>query len=700
LAAEIRAREVDLRVWARLCYDRVVSLVVLQGVSLSFGKKRIVDNLDLRIGESDKIGLIGPNGSGKSTLLKILSGQQAIDAGQVTRHGGLRLGYLPQDIHLQGGRTLVEFVRESVPGRGELESDLEAAQAELAALAERDASGSAAESDGEYDAALMQLATRVGDLVEALGHFEEHFSEHEALRILDGLGFRSGDAQRDMGEFSGGWKMRALLAALLFQKPDLLLLDEPTNHLDMPSVAWFSEFLRRYRRSFILICHDREFLNEQIERVVSFESEGVRSYRGNYEKYLVARAEEEIVLENKAKNLQREREKTEAFIDRFRAQATKAKAVQSRVKALEKLEDVELFVRRRVMRFEFPPCVRAANEVIKIRGIAKSYGANKIFSKLDLTVGRGQKIAIIGINGAGKTTLLRMIAGEIPADAGSIEFGANVEVGHFAQHHADSLRASDTVFETVYAENPLAGTTRVRTILGSFLFSGDDVDKKIQVLSGGERARVALSRLLVKPGNVLLLDEPTNHLDLDSSESLASSLRSYDGTVLFVSHNRSFVRQLADQIWNVHDGVVEVYDGTFDEYLYTCQQRGWDDAHGPSPARSESAASDSEKSKLRDKDRKRQEADLRRLKKEKFGPLQKEVERLELAIEKLEATQASIDEKLADPATYDDAEKRERLLLERKTSEVNLATSTEQWERACHALEMAQAKWRDEYGES
>ena len=547
-----------------------MSLVVFEQVSLGFGDKTIVHELDLRIGEGDRIGLIGANGSGKSTLLKLLVGEMKVDSGKITTARGLEVGWLPQDIALTGGRSLIEFVLASVPGRELLDATIIETEAALAQVQAEVESGARPVEDTE----LMDLAIRIADLHERLTHFEMHYSEHEALKILSGLGFAPSDYVRDLAEFSGGWKMRAVLASLLFQRPDLLLLDEPTNHLDMPSVAWFGDFLSKYRKSFVLICHDREFLDEQIDRVVSFEPEGVRQYRGNYVAYRKQREEEEIVLENKARNLSREREKTEEFINRFRAQANKAKAVQSRVKALEKMDDVVLFERRKVMHLAFPPCERTGHEVVKIHGLEKAYGDHVVFPSLDLSVQRGDKIGIIGINGAGKTTLLRMIAGEIPLDAGSLEIGHKVTPGYYAQHHAESLHRELTVFQEVALQDPEAGQTRVRSILGAFLFSGDDVDKKIAVLSGGERARVALAKLLIKPGNLLLMDEPTNHLDLESSESLAESLTRYDGTLLFVSHNRSFVRTLATKIWNVHDGIVEIYPGTLDEYLASARERG------------------------------------------------------------------------------------------------------------------------------
>src|SRR5262245_37642562 len=334
-----------------------MSLVVLEDVTLFFADRMILDAASLRLGHGDRVGLIGANGSGKTTLLKVIAGAQEIDDGSVTKAKGIRVGWLPQDLAIEGGRTLIEFILSSVPGRLELDRELKAAEEELEAAH----AAHAAQPDGANDASeddLLEGAARIAELHERLDHFERFFSEHEALGILAGLGFAPGDEQRDLGEFSGGWKMRAVLAGLLFQRPDVLLLDEPTNHLDMPSVAWFGDFLKKWPGCFVLISHDREFLNEQIARVVSFEVEGLRSYAGNYERYVVQRAEEEEILAGKAKNLARERERLVRFVDRFRAQANKARAVQSRIKALEKMESVETYAKRSVMRFAFPPTSR------------------------------------------------------------------------------------------------------------------------------------------------------------------------------------------------------------------------------------------------------------------------------------------------------------------------------------------------------
>ena len=649
----------------------------------------IFDNVGLRLGHGDRIGLIGPNGSGKTTLLKVIAGEQEIDDGSVTRANGVRVAWLPQDLAIAGGRTLIDMILSSVPGRKELDERLARTEAAL----EEASNGNADEQQ------LLELAGEIGELHERIDHFDRFFGEHEALAILAGLGFQPGDEHRDLGEFSGGWKMRGVLAGLLFQRPDVLLLDEPTNHLDLPSVAWFGEFLKRWNRCFILISHDREFLNDQISRVVSLELEGVRSYPGNYEKYVAARAEEETILAGKAKNLARERERLTRFVDRFRAQANKARAVQSRIKMLEKMEDVEQYQKRGTMRFSFPESARSVAEPVRIEGLKKAYGDHVVFPGIDLTVKRGEKIGIIGVNGAGKTTLLRMIAGELPHDGGSIKIGNGVQVGYYAQHHAETLDMTATIYDVIQRAAPDAPPARVRSMAGAFMFSGDDIDKPIKVLSGGERARVALARLCIAPGNLLLMDEPTNHLDLASSESLAQSLTTYDGTLVFVSHNRSLIRTLATRIWNVEDGRVETYPGTLDEYMYSQAQRRQAIGANEAPARSAPAAkaapdgaSSRPASAADDKARRRREAEARQKRAARLGPLEKQVAQLEERIGVLESEQKVRSAELADPTVYDDAARRNKLLADYQTAQDKLEELTGRWEAAMAQLEAARSE--------
>ncbi len=671
-----------------------MSLVVFDDVTLFFGGKRIVEGLNLRIAKGERVGLIGPNGSGKTTILRMIAGTQKPDGGGVRIGKRTRVGYLPQDVHLEGGRTLMDFVRSSVPGRATIETELAEAEAELEELA--------TDPDAEdYEGRMMDAAGRIGELHERLAEFEQLFSDHVAKSIMAGLGFRTSDHDRDVGQFSGGWKMRAVLTSLLFQRPDLLLLDEPTNHLDMPSVAWLSAFLQRWTRAFILISHDREFLNEQIERVVSFEPEGVRQYKGDYERYKKQRAEELVLLQNRAKNIQREREQTERFVKRFRAKATKAKQVQSRVKKLEKMEEEERdlnlqeVLRTRVMNFRFPPAERAGKIVLEVKGLEKAYGEHRVLQGVDVRVSRGDRIALLGVNGAGKTTLLRILAGEIEKTAGDYEFGHNTTVGYYAQHHADSLDKTQTVYDAVRSVAKDASHQQIRAALGAMLFGDLEIEKIVGVLSGGERARVALAQLLVAPGNVLLMDEPTNHLDLESSERLAEAMDSFDGTLLFVSHNRAFIRRLAKTIWFVEDGRVVVYPGTLDDYMAKCRLEGLDPAaaavsdadaskrHAPGSSTGSAAGKKRGGQVTVPKDQRAR----RRRQNKKLRPLERRCRELEERIAKIEAAQGERSELLSDPAIVRDDARRAELTREYERARAELEVAMDTWTEVQEELE-------------
>ena len=664
-----------------------MSLVVFEKTSLSLGGKSIIDDLSLRIGNGERVGLVGPNGSGKSTLLRLIAGEQQPDGGVVRVMRGARVGYLAQDVRDETGIGLLAFVLASVPGRIDLEDEI--------AHAEQELQGATEASEDEHEA-LLDLAGHLADLHERLAHHEALYSEHEAQTILAGLGFKVTDYERDMGEFSGGWRMRAVLASLLFQRPDLLLLDEPTNHLDMPSVAWLSGFLARYARAFILISHDREFLNEQIKRVVSFEVEGVRTYPGDYDHYLKQRAEERVLLENRAKNVERERAHLEQFIDRFRYKASKAAQVQSRVKLLEKMEQVEVLGERAQLRFRFPTTERTGRQVLETEGLCKSYGDHEVLHDVNLLLERGDRVALIGENGAGKTTLLRALAGEIELTSGSFTFGHKTKIGYYAQHHAEALDPTQTVYESVYARCPEGGQQRVRSVLGALLFSDGDIDKKVGVLSGGERARVALAQLLVDPGNVLLMDEPTNHLDLDSSERLAEALSTFDGTLLFVSHNRGFIRRLGTKIWSVADGGVETYPGSLDDYLHALGKR--DSKGDPEPNRQTlppAKRAETEKppppkrgTRAEEKARKRAAAEARQNRTGGgVGPLRSRISKLEARIAELEAKQREQTDALSDPAVYEDAQTRDKLSRDLAWTTRELEQSTGEWMEAQEQLE-------------
>ena len=651
----------------------MTTLATVHNTTLALGGETLFDGLSLQVHEGDHIGLVGPNGSGKSSLLRMLAGTIEPDAGKIKLAPRVHVGFLPQEIESFPDQAVFPFVYDSVPGRPELRKELARQERRLVEL---QASGEGGEG------ALVETASEVAELHERIADLDARFSEHDAKRILHGLGFSQQDHRRPLSELSGGWKMRAVLASLLFQKPGVLLLDEPTNHLDMPSVAWFSSFLKSYDQALFLVSHDREFLNEQVNRVVSFEPEGVRTFRGNYEQYLRQRDEESQLLENRAKNLEREKAHLEQFVRRFRAKASKAAQVQSRVRKLEKMDTVELYRSARQAHFSFPPTERGARIPLRVDELSKSFGDHLVLDQVSLAVERGDHIAIVGPNGAGKTTLLRILAGEIEASGGRIHLPGQSEVRYFAQHHADALNLEHTVLQEVAYSGDGASNERIRGVLGALLFDELGVDKRVSVLSGGERARVALAKLLINPGNVLLMDEPTNHLDLQTTEALTDALATYDGTLLFVSHNRAFIRRLATKLWVVHDGAVESYAGTLDDYLWSCRDRD------VAPA-TEIAIRPATQKKSRQarKDERRRAAELRAERNRTTKPLEKRARKLEQTIAALEKTVAEHNEELSKPEVYDDAARRDSLLREVAEAQVKLELAFEEWTEAQQSLE-------------
>jgi ATP-binding cassette subfamily F protein 3 len=481
---------------------------------------------------------------------------------------------------------------------------------------------------------------------------------------------------------------------LLLQDPDLLLLDEPTNHLDVPTLEWFDGFLRSTRKAMVLISHDRDFLDRQIDRVLSLEVEGLRSYVGNYEDYLRQRAEEEEQLAAQARKQEARRAELQGFIDRFGAKATKARQAQSRQKMLDRMEQVEVREERATLRFRFAEAPRSGKEVLRIEGLSKAFGEKVIYRGLAGTIQRGERVAVIGANGAGKSTLLKLVAGELAADAGQIALGHSVVPGYYAQHQFEPpehgargdtdrfglLDPERTILDTLWDLVPDQGEGFVRSIAGSFLFSGDDVDKKVGVLSGGERARVALAKLLLRPANLLIMDEPTNHLDLESSEALIEALQGYQGTLLFVSHNRSFVNQLATQIWEVKDGGIAPWPGNLDDWTYHQQQLAAPPATDGAQSRAASSAGQSEK------DRRRAEAEARNARYAREKPIRDEIARLEARIEVVEKQAKESEAALADPALYNDFARAKPIVEAHQAAKSELEELYAQWEQGQQQL--------------
>ena len=536
-------------------------MIQLSGAGKRFGPKLLFENLNWLITSQDRVGLVGANGTGKSTLLKILGGMESLDYGSMAVTKGTSTGYLPQDGLRLEGRSVMEECRTVF-------ADVDAMERELESLMHR-----MSDLDPE-SAEYAQVADRFHRVDSEFHARDAYTIEAQIGTVLAGLGFGREDWTRQTEEFSGGWQMRIALAKLLLQKPNLLLLDEPTNHLDLETRNWLEEFLREYPYAYVLISHDRYFLDVTVKKTIEIWNKGVHFYTGNYEKYLREKQQRRDSLVA-AYNNQRERiEQLEAFINRFRYQATKAKQVQSRIKELEKIERIEIPPEEKTIHFKFPQPKASGRIVAECEGIAKDYGEKHVFGGASFIIERGDRIALVGVNGAGKSTLIKLLAGIEKPTAGSLRLGHNVEPDYFAQDQYKVLDQETRVLDDLGTLAPSATNTELRSLLGCFLFTEDDVFKPIGVLSGGERNRYALARMLMHPSNFLLMDEPTNHLDLRAKDVLLDALQKFTGTVVFVSHDRYFIDKLATRIFEVGDGKVTVFPGNYEDYLWSKEGKG------------------------------------------------------------------------------------------------------------------------------
>jgi ATP-binding cassette subfamily F protein 3 len=522
----------------------------LDAVSKGYGGQQLLQDCTWRIGRGERIGLVGPNGAGKTTLCRILAGVEETDAGRVHRDSGVTVGYLPQEVTTGEDRTVLAEALSGFDEVWRLEAELESLASRMAGP---DAGPELTETYGE-----------VQHRFEALGGYR---LEAEAKIILGGLGFSPDGAHRPLAEYSGGWRMRAALARLLLLRPDLLLLDEPTNHLDLESLQWLENFLAAYEGSVVIVSHDRYFLNRMVTAIAELAGGSVTLYHGDYDHFLMEREARQALREAQARNQAKRVAEIERFIERFRYKASKARQVQSRVKMLGRMERIETEADARRIHFSFPQPPRTGRLVARMSGIRKAYGDNVVYAGVDFLVERGDRVALVGINGAGKSTLLKMLAGTLPFDAGERVLGSHVEVQYYAQHQLDALDPTRTVLEEIELAAPEAQISRLRTILGSFLFSGDAVEKKVGVLSGGEKARLALAKMLARPAALLCMDEPTNHLDLASKEVLEEALSGFTGTIVFISHDRYFINRIATQVVEVEHGQLATHLGSYDDYL-------------------------------------------------------------------------------------------------------------------------------------
>jgi ATP-binding cassette subfamily F protein 3 len=523
-----------------------------------YGHKLLFEDADWLITPESRIGLVGANGTGKSTIMKILAGSETLDYGSISRAKGISAGYLPQDGLSLIGRSIFAECMSVFDELHAMEKEMESL---TRGMSELDHTGP------EY----AEVADRYQKLEHEFRARDGYTLEAEVGKVLTGLGFHRDDWTRETEEFSGGWQMRIALAKLLLQKPNLLLLDEPTNHLDLEARNWLEEYLEGYPYAYVLISHDRYFLDVTVSRIVEIWNKQLHFYAGNYDQYLAARTARKEQLES-AYKVQRDRiEQLEVFINRFRYTATKAKQVQSRVKELEKIERIEIPEEEKTVHFSFPQPKPSGRIVAEFSNVAKSYGDHKVFEKVSFMIERGERVALVGVNGAGKSTLIKLLAGQEPLTAGEYKLGHNVEPDYFAQDQYKELDPEARILDDLGELSSSSTQTQLRSLLGCFLFSGDDVFKRIGVLSGGERNRYALLKMLLHPANFLLLDEPTNHLDLRAKDVLLEALVKYTGTVVFVSHDRYFIDKLATRVFEIGDGKVEIYPGNYEDYLWRKQ---------------------------------------------------------------------------------------------------------------------------------
>ncbi len=533
-----------------MAYEFHEFMISLDNLTVSYGGWTLFDNISFLINPKDRIGLVGKNGAGKTTLLRIITGEQQPTSGAVTLNGDCTIGYLPQTMRVADTTTLVEETAKAFGEVLRLEAEIDALTREIA------------ERTDYESAAYEQLLHRLNDAQDHYHILGGETRDADIEKTLLGLGFKRSDFGRATSEFSGGWRMRIELAKLLLRRPSIFLLDEPTNHLDIESIQWLEEYLRGYNGAVLLISHDRAFLDNVTNRTVELSLGKIYDYKVSYSKYVVLRAERRAQQLAAYENQQRMIEKTEEFIEKFRYKPTKSNQVQSRIKQLERLERLEVEEEDlATLNIKFPPAPRSGQIVAEIRDAGMSFGEKHVFSGANFTIGKGDRIALVGRNGEGKTTLARMLVGQLTPTEGSVRLGANVNIGYYAQNQDDLMDGEFTVYDTLDRVAVGDIRTRLRDILGAFLFRGEDIDKKVKVLSGGERARLAMARMMLEPRNLLVLDEPTNHMDMRSKDILKNAIMKYDGTVVVVSHDREFLDGMVEKVYEFRDGGVKEYLG-------------------------------------------------------------------------------------------------------------------------------------------
>ncbi|OQA84684.1 MAG: putative ABC transporter ATP-binding protein YheS [bacterium ADurb.Bin236] len=642
-------------------------MIQMSDIKYGFGGQTLFEGASLHVKPGDRLGLVGPNGSGKTTLLKMIEGDITDFGGSMSRRKGLTVGLLPQDSIYDRGRSIMEAALDPFRFLEEMEREIN--ELNYTAADEPDA------------AAQKQLIDRAGRLqheFETRGGFT---FRARAAETLQGLGFSAPDRDREISEFSGGWQMRVALARLLLVKPDVLLLDEPTNHLDLPALVWLEDFLQTYPGAVVFVSHDREFLDRTARRVAEINMRKIEVYNGNYSYYEEEKAKRLEILLNRAANQDREIKRVERFIERFRSKNTKARSVQSRIRMLEKIERIETPEERRELSFSFRARTKSGKVVMQLDDVSKAYGDKRVLNNVSLTINREDRLAIIGANGLGKTTLMRVLADRTEY-TGARKPGHNVSLHYFSQDQYELLNPDKTALEEVSEHCGEGFSGSARTLLGVFLFRGDDVEKKVAALSGGEKSRLLLARMMANPANFLLLDEPTNHLDPPSREMLEDVLEDYDGTICFVSHDRRFINRLATRIVEITPSGIEFFIGNYDDMKEQKRLREQAEAGNGEAAKSESALSGEARRAAR-QDRARQILERGRA----LAPLKAAVADAESRVCGLESRAVEIEAALADPETYNDPEKSRALPAELKSVRAALDAAVSEWESLSEELD-------------